>query len=213
MLKEAIQEAASKFSDAVMEAVQAHLKDVVGTALASALDDDGGSAEPVRPRGRPAAPKGAKKATRKASPKTKASGRLARRSPEEIAAAVGKVVSVLKKNPAGLRAEDIRAATGLSPKELPRVLKQGVADKAFKITGGQKRSTTYGLKGGSASAKPKKAARKAAKASGKGKAPKAKKAARKPTKAKKAASKAAPKAKAKAKAKALNGAAETQATA
>jgi hypothetical protein len=206
-LKEVIKEAADKFSDAVMEAVQGHLREVVGAAVAGALDGEDEAPAPVR-RGRPARAASPKtKAAKKASPKAKASkgGRLARRSPEEIAAAVATVAKVLAKHPDGLRAEQIREATDLSPKELPRVLKQGVADKVIHIASGQKRSTTYAAgskRGGGSSAKPKKAkkaARKAAKASGKGKAPKAKaKPAKTARKAKKASTKG----------KALNGAAE-----
>ena len=42
----------------------------------------------------------------------------------------------------GLRAEQIRAQLGLQAKEMPRVLREGVASKKLKSKG-QKRSTTY----------------------------------------------------------------------
>ena len=193
-IENVLQEVTDKFTSDVLEALRAHGHELIDEMFGEAPDDDAPARAPraqKAPRAAKAASKGPKaKPAKKAAKST--SGRLARRTPEEIAAAVGKVVTALKKAPEGLRAEDIRAATGLETKEMPRVLKQGVADKAFKIIGGQKRSTTYGFKGGSASpkkasAKPKKAARKAAKASGKGKAPKAKKATKKAApKAKKA---------------------------
>jgi hypothetical protein len=69
-------------------------------------------------------------------------GRLARRSPEQIAKTVEQVVTLVKKHKMGLRAEQIRAQLGLQAKEMPRVLKDGLAAK--KLTSkGQKRATTY----------------------------------------------------------------------
>jgi hypothetical protein len=72
----------------------------------------------------------------------RANGRLARRSPEDIAAALGQVVGLLKKNKAGLRAEQIRTELKMQAKEMPRVLKEGLTTKALKSKG-QKRATTY----------------------------------------------------------------------
>jgi hypothetical protein len=86
--------------------------------------------------------------TRAAAPKAKAekpTGRLPRRSMEEILASAGEVANLLKKHPDGLRAEDIRMTMGWDQREVPRVLKAGVDGKLFKVVGGQKRSTTYGL--------------------------------------------------------------------
>ncbi len=68
--------------------------------------------------------------------------RLKRRSPEDIAQALDEVVALLKKNKAGLRAEQIREQLGMQAKEMPRVLKEGLTKKAFKSKG-QKRATTY----------------------------------------------------------------------
>ena len=42
----------------------------------------------------------------------------------------------------GLRAEEIRANLGMEAKELPRVLKEGLAKKKLRSKG-QKRATTY----------------------------------------------------------------------
>jgi hypothetical protein len=70
------------------------------------------------------------------------SGRLARRSPEQIAAALDKVVLLVKTKKDGLRAEQIRAALGMDRKEIPRVLKEGLDKKRLKAKG-RKRATTY----------------------------------------------------------------------
>jgi len=90
----------------------------------------------------------------------KSSGRLARRSIDDIKKVVADIQGLLAKKPDGMRAEDIREALGLEAKEMPRVLKQGVSDRVFK-TKGQKRATTYFLTGKSVSKTVKTASRKA----------------------------------------------------
>lgn len=115
----------------------------------------------------------------------RASGRLPRRSLETIQAAVGQVVAVLKTAKEGMRAEQIRSVLGLQSKEMPRILAEALATKAVVILAGQKRATTYGVRGAvkaagkgptkgktktKAAAKPKKAATRAkAKSAAKGK--------------------------------------------
>jgi hypothetical protein len=69
-------------------------------------------------------------------------GRLPRRSPEEITAMLNKVVLLVKTQKGGMRAEQIRAKLGMEPKEMPRILKEGVSTKKL-TTKGQKRATTY----------------------------------------------------------------------
>jgi hypothetical protein len=69
-------------------------------------------------------------------------GRLRRRSAEEIAGVLDGIVALLKKNRAGLRAEQIRSELGLQAKEMPRVLKEGLSTQKLKSKG-QKRATTY----------------------------------------------------------------------
>jgi hypothetical protein len=105
----------------------------------------------------------------------RASGRLARRTPDQIAGVVDRIVGLLRQNPRGLRAEQIRARLGLLAKEMPRPLKDALA--AGRIgKSGQKRSTLYVVKGGGAAVArgpgPKKAlpraARKARRASSAG---------------------------------------------
>jgi hypothetical protein len=72
-------------------------------------------------------------------------GRLPRRSPEEIGQTLEQVVGLIKKNPEGMRAEQIRRALGLQAKEMPRILKEGLGKRQLR-TRGQKRATTYFIK-------------------------------------------------------------------
>jgi hypothetical protein len=78
----------------------------------------------------------------KATKAAPSNGRLPRRSAEDIQAGLGKILTLLKSHKAGLRAEQIRSTLGMKPKEMPRILKEGLATK--KLTSkGQKRATTY----------------------------------------------------------------------
>jgi hypothetical protein len=70
------------------------------------------------------------------------SGRLPRRSADEIAAVLDQIVALVSKHKDGLRAEQIRSELGLQAKELPRVLKEGLTTKKLRCKG-QKRATTY----------------------------------------------------------------------
>jgi hypothetical protein len=67
---------------------------------------------------------------------------IERRAPEDIAAALDRVVSLVKKHKAGLRAEQIREQLRMQSKEMPRILKEGLSKKKLKSKG-QKRATTY----------------------------------------------------------------------
>jgi hypothetical protein len=70
-------------------------------------------------------------------------GRLARRTSEEIAQTLDRVVGAVKASKdKGLRAEEIRKALSLDVREVPRVLKEGLRTKKLKAKG-QKRATTY----------------------------------------------------------------------
>ena len=89
-------------------------------------------------------------------------GRLARRSEEDIAAVVDKIVKLLGSKPNGLRAEQIREELGLESKELPRPLADAMSSRKIRKSG-NKRATTYFLAGkvvNKPAAKPKKAASK-----------------------------------------------------
>ena len=90
-------------------------------------------------RERRSAPRGPQRAPAAARSK---GGRLARRSLEDIAKTLASIVSLLKGKKAGLRSEQIRAALKLDKREMPRVLKMGLAKKAARSKG-KKRSTTY----------------------------------------------------------------------
>ncbi len=62
--------------------------------------------------------------------------------PEEIAAAVNRVIALVKKHKEGLRAEQIRSQLGLQAEAMPRILKEGMGKRSLKSKG-QKRATTY----------------------------------------------------------------------
>jgi hypothetical protein len=69
-------------------------------------------------------------------------GRLPRRSAEEIERTLHTFVLLVKAHQDGMRAEEIRSELGMQAKEMPRILKEGLAKK--KLTSkGQKRATTY----------------------------------------------------------------------
>jgi hypothetical protein len=108
-----------------------------GTSLEELRRERGGRSE--RGPGRP--PKSAWSGASKSSSATK-SGRLHRRSTKEIAAALDEVVGLVRKHKNGLRAEEIRKALKLDVREMPRVLKEGLATKKLKAKG-RKRATTY----------------------------------------------------------------------
>ena len=104
-------------------------------------------------------------------------GRLARRSAEDVGQIIDRIVSLVKQSSKGMRAEEIRQKLDMQAKEMPRPLKEAV-DAGRLGKSGQKRATTYFVKGGAA---PKAAAA----AKGRGPAKKAaKKAAKKPAKKK-----------------------------
>ena len=132
-----LQSLASQFVSEILSALQtATLSELQGTGIRVA--------PPILPRvhgDRPAP-----------SPATTSTGRLKRRTLEEVQAVVGQLVTLLGKHPAGLRAEQIRTLMSLDVREVPRILKEAVGGKGVKILSGRKRSTLYGLR--SAAGKP-----------------------------------------------------------
>jgi hypothetical protein len=76
------------------------------------------------------------------TPKRGKNGRLPRRSAEEIAKTLDKILLLVKTHKNGMRAEEIRSKLGMESKEMPRILKEGIARKKLS-TKGQKRATTY----------------------------------------------------------------------
>ncbi len=125
-LRSALDALASSFADSVLQAIRsASIDDLQAESRGRPARGGGTTAGNPGPRGR-----------------TTKSGRLARRSDAQIAQAVESVLSLLKKNKAGLRAEQIKKALDLDVREMPRILKTGVKTKKLKAKG-QKRATVY----------------------------------------------------------------------
>ncbi len=127
----------STFASAVVDAIRsASLDDILDLA---------GGRVPGRPTHGHILPRtsGTPAATRlPAKSGSKPTGRLRRRSPRDIAKALGRIVALVKTTKGGLRAEQIRQKLGMQAKEMPRILKEGLAKKVLRSKG-QKRSTTY----------------------------------------------------------------------
>lgn len=126
-LQSRISEIATSFVDSVLDAVRSSsLEELVGGRAVSA-----GARSVSSTKSAPAR-----------SERTTHSGRLARRSGEDIAKVLEVVVSLLSSRKNGLRAEQIRSELNMQSKELPRILKEGLARKKLRAVG-QKRATTY----------------------------------------------------------------------
>ncbi|MGH7434972.1 MAG: hypothetical protein ACRENE_04795 [Polyangiaceae bacterium] len=136
-LRSNIQAAAAVFTSSVLEAIR-------GASLEELLAESGGGGGrrgPGRPPRGLAALVGAGVGGGRRGRGAR-TGRLKRRSPEDIAAALDRVVSLVKKHKTGLRAEQIREQLRMQSKEMPRILKEGLSKKKLKSKG-QKRATTY----------------------------------------------------------------------
>jgi hypothetical protein len=115
---------AGTFANSVLDAIRgAPLEELLGEA-----------------RARPSSTARAKTASKPA--RASGSGRLKRRSPDDIANALEQVHGLLKRNREGLRAEQIRDELSMQSKEMPRVLAEGLAKRKLRKKG-QKRATTY----------------------------------------------------------------------
>lgn len=125
-LRSQLDSLAAAFANAVVDAIR-------GASLHELVASDG-RASNARPSAGPVAKSISAKVTR--------TGRLKRRSSEDIGVVLDQVVSLVKKNKDGLRAEQIRTELSLQAKELPRVLKEGLRSKRLKKAG-QKRATVY----------------------------------------------------------------------
>jgi hypothetical protein len=131
-LRSALNDLAQNFASSILSAIRSSsLEDLraeggsggVGNGRRVRVAGGGGQPDPLK------------------TPKRK-SGRLARRSPEQIAKALDQVVALVKGKKDGLRAEQIKKAHGMDRREVPRVLKEGLSKKKLKSKG-QKRATTY----------------------------------------------------------------------
>ena len=136
-LRSALDSLAKSFADAVLDAIRrASLDELVAENRGAPRRGPG------RPRAQAAGGGGQPDPLKAPIAKKTKDGRLARRSPEEIAKALDLVAKLLKTRPKGLRAEEIRKAFGLDARDMPRILKEGLAKKKLKSRG-QKRATTY----------------------------------------------------------------------
>jgi len=126
-LRSQLDSLAAAFASAVVDAIR-------GASLHELVASDGRSAPAARPSPGPVAKPITSKTTR--------SGRLKRRSSEDIGQVLDQVVALVKKNKDGLRAEQIRTELNLQSKELPRVLKEGLRSRRLRKAG-QKRATVY----------------------------------------------------------------------
>ena len=135
-LRSSLDALANNFASSVLNAIRsASIEDLLAET---------GSA-PRRGPGRPkrSTTKTTATASRASAPTPKVrGGRLARRSPADIDKTLGQIVSLVKGKKAGMRSEEIRKALKLDVREVPRVLKQGLAKKKLRSKG-QKRATTY----------------------------------------------------------------------
>jgi hypothetical protein len=118
----------SSFVDSVLDAVKC-------SSLQEILDGSGAHRAGPRMAKRALAPRAARVPVAR-------SGRLPRRSAEDIAKTLEVVVSLLGSRKNGLRAEQIRTELNMQAKELPRILKEGLGRKKIRAVG-QKRATTY----------------------------------------------------------------------
>jgi hypothetical protein len=130
-LRSALADLTAKFTDGILDAIRS-------ASLDELMGEKTGNWPPAGARRRrgPAPTRAMRAAT------ATMSGRLPRRSAEDIAALLDQVIGAVKKQKEGMRAEPIRESLGLEAKEMPRVLKEGLATKKLKSKG-QKRATTY----------------------------------------------------------------------
>jgi hypothetical protein len=130
-LRSQLAELVDSFTNSVLEAIR-------GASLDELLAE---SNKPGRAAARPE-PVAARAQRPARAAAASSTGRLPRRSAEDIAEILDSVVGLVKKHGDGLRAEQIRSELGMQAKELPRVLKEGLASKKLRSKG-QKRATTY----------------------------------------------------------------------
>jgi|SRR5450432_3113368 hypothetical protein len=127
-LRSQLDSLAATFANAIVDAIR-------GASLHELVASDGRAAPAARAAAAPVA---------RALPAAKSTrtGRLKRRSSEDIGQVLDQIVALVKKNKDGLRAEQIRSELSLQAKELPRVLKEGLSSKRLRKAG-QKRATVY----------------------------------------------------------------------
>ena len=128
-LRNAISQLASKFAAGVLDAIRnASIEDLL---------------REVQPNG--AAPQPVARAaveTLAAPTPGRRRGRLVRRSADNIAQVVERMVALLGAHPKGLRSEQLRDKLGLRANEIPRPIAQDLAERKISKVG-EKRATTY----------------------------------------------------------------------
>lgn len=155
-LRNKISELASEFTDGIMAAIRTvSLDDLSG-------EGTGEPAAAAPRRGRPPGPAKVKAAG--------SSGRLARRSPEQLEVTIQSIVGALKKAPDGLGSEALQSMLGIEKREITGPLKLAIETRVLSKRG-NKRATVYLLGGKKTTKSPKKSAAKTGKA--KAKKPKA----------------------------------------
>jgi hypothetical protein len=128
-LKHRITALAEEFSTGVLAAIRA-------ASLEEILSEGAGS------RGASAALQGGAVKRGPGRPRGSKNARLARRSPEQIAAVVESIVGALRKNARGMRSEQLQKLLNLDKREIAGPLSDALDGK--KITKkGQRRATTY----------------------------------------------------------------------
>lgn len=137
-LEKTLQQLASNFAEHVLEALRGLSLDEILSATAGAGGKKRPSDGEPRKRGRGRAAAGVRA-------KAVAGERRSRRSDEDITEVVERIVAILKKNKAGLRAERLRAELALPRKELQRPIAHALAEGKIRKEG-EKRSTTYFLR-------------------------------------------------------------------
>src|SRR5579863_4260265 len=115
----------SKLKSALNALVSTFADSVLAVIRESSLDDL--LSESGKARGGPRRERAGKVEQLPLDLKPEVTDRLARRSPEQIAQVVNKIVLLVKTHKDGMRAEEIRRKLGLLPKEMPRILKDGLA--------------------------------------------------------------------------------------
>ncbi len=177
-LRNRLNELASSFATSVLAAIR-------GASLDELVTESSGA------NGK-RAPRAASRAAAAASPAPRRrGGRLPRRSAGDIAGVIEQIVTLLKSNPGGLRAEQIREELGLQAKELPRPLKEAL-DSGRLSKSGQKRATTYFAKGSGAGRAAKSAGGSRRKSGGSGRSGGGRKGTKRSRAAKEPAAEAAP---------------------
>jgi hypothetical protein len=126
-LKNTIESMASAFADGLLRALR-------NTSLDEILAESGS-----RAARRPARAKASSGTT--LTPKHRG-GRLARRSPNQIAKVVDALVAVLKSAKQGMRSEELQKALSIEKKALVRPIAEALHAKKIRKTG-QKRATKY----------------------------------------------------------------------